>query len=351
MSYTNSYYQEDVEQAICQTIHMDNLAGHKILITGATGLIGSYIVDMLMHWNESQEKKDKVVVYASGRSEKRLRERFSCYKIQDELKFVEYDVTERITFDFPIDEIIHAASNAYPAVFQKDPVGTMMSNIYGTQALLDYGKKHGMKRFLFISSGEIYGQGDAHMEAFTEDYSGYVNPTEVRSCYPMSKRAAETLCVSYAQQYSVDAIIVRPSHTYGPNATKSDNRANVQFVNDVLQGRDIVMKSAGRQMRSYTYIADAASAILTVLINGESGKAYNIANKNARATIAEFAQILADLAGRKVIFQCPNELEKGQLTPIEKAVLDSSRLEQLGWRGNYDVQTGLKRILAILKNQ
>ena len=168
---------------------------------------------------------------------------------------VEHDVNIIPKFDFPVDFIIHAASNAYPAAFNADPVGTIMSNILGTKNMLDYALNHSAKRFLFLSSGEVYGQGDLSVDAFDEKYSGYVDPTSPRSCYPNSKRCAETLCVSYTKQYGLDTVIARPSHTYGANFTELDNRANVQFVNRAIKGDDIVLLSAGNQLRSYTYIA------------------------------------------------------------------------------------------------
>ena len=215
---------------------------------------------------------------------------------------MEHNVNELPDFDFAVDYIIHAASPAFPAAFNNDPVGTVMSNILGTKYLLDYGKDHGTKRMLYISSGEVYGQGDLSLESFDETYAGYVDPTSVRSCYPNGKRTAETLCVSYTKQFGIDTVIVRPSHTYGPTVTKADNRANAQFVNKGLAGEDIVLNSAGNQMRSYTYLADSASAIISVLTSGESGNAYNIANSASRTTIAGFAKEVASQTGTKVIF-------------------------------------------------
>ena len=308
-------------------------------------MIGSFIVDVLLEYNRLESAA--IQIYALGRSEQRLHARFEDV-ITDHLHFVAQDINQPPHFDFDVDYIIHAASNAYPASFANDPVGTIMNNIFGTQYLLDYALNHGAKRFLFVSSGEVYGQGDPALTAFPEHFSGYVDPTEPRSCYPSSKRAAETLCVSYTQQFGLETVIVRPCHIYGPNTTGSDNRASVQFMNNAINGEDILMKSRGTQMRSYCYVADCASALLTVLTCGEKQQAYNIANPEARVTIAGLAEEIAETAGQKVVFAEEDVVPEGQKTPITYAVLDSEKLCSLGWKGNYTVKQGVLSTYKVL---
>lgn len=343
--YDSTTYRQDLQNAIGSTKGIEKLKDCAVMVTGATGLIGSFVVDMLLEYNRLYQAN--ITVYALGRSEKRLQERFDGAACEG-LHFVQQDVNCKPAFDFSVDYIIHAASNAYPAAFVSDPVGTILSNVLGVNYLLDYAKEHGAKRLLFVSSGEVYGQGDPALEAFPEHYSGYVDPTKARSCYPASKRAAETLCVSYTQQYGLDTVIVRPCHTYGPNTTGSDNRANVQFVNNAIAGEDIVMQSRGTQLRSYCYIADCASALLTVLLNGESCEAYNLANPNARVTIAGFAQTVAEVTGRRVVFADEQDVPKNQQTPITYAVLDSNKLCALGWEGKYTVKDGVSNTVRVL---
>ena len=347
MSYYDcNIYQNDLNEAIKSVIGIEKLKNSSIMITGASGLIGSYIVDILMKYNKNDNANIKV--YALGRSKTKLNNRFSDIKT-DMLKYIEHDVNCEPDFDYKINYIIHAASNAYPAAFNNDPVGTILSNIQGTKLMLDYAKKHLADRFLFVSSGEVYGQGDILLDSFKEDYSGYVDIMQPRFCYPLSKRTAENLCYSYTKQFGLDTVIVRPCHSYGPNVSKSDNRASVQFVNNALKGEDIVMKSSGSQLRSYCYIADCASAILTVLINGKKCEAYNIANSNVKVTIAQFAQIVAKQSGNRVVFSVPNSLELEQQTPIAKQVLNAEKLENLGWRGRFGIEEGIKHTLSVLK--
>lgn len=323
---------------------MERLGGASVLITGATGTIGSFIVDMLRTYMQEHEAGGQVI--AAGRSRDRLAGQFGPET--DILHFVCYDLLKPIDFDIKADYIIHAAGNAHPAAFNGDPVGTIVGNIDSTFHLLEYGRAHRIKRFLYVSSGEVYGQGDTHCDSFDESYSGSLDPTSPRSCYPSSKRAAETLCASYTKQYGLETVIVRPCHTYGPGITASDNRANVQFIQNVLNGDDIILKSAGTQMRSYCYVADCASAILTVLLSGMSGEAYNSANPDARVTIADFAKAVAHAAGKSVRFAEPTAAELADRTPIYRQVLSSQKLEALGWRGHYDISTGIRHTLDIL---
>lgn len=346
--YESDVYNQDLQTAIGCVTGLEALRSSAVLITGATGLIGSFLTDMLVAYD--RDTGAGITVYASGRSKKRLEERFG-QSGGNALRLVEYDVNTPADFPFSADYIIHAASNAYPAAFAGDPVGTIMGNILGAANLLDYAKSCGAKRFVFVSSGEVYGRAPESVRAFREDFSGYVDPTQPRSCYPASKRAAETLCVSYQAQYGTDAVIVRPCHTYGPNATRQDNRANVQFVNSALAGEDIVLNSPGLQLRSYCYVADCASAILSVMLKGKSGEAYNIANREATATIAGFAREVAAYTGRKVVFSVPDAAAKAQQTFIPHAVLDSEKLYSLGWAGQYPLKKGVAHTIDALRNQ
>jgi nucleoside-diphosphate-sugar epimerase len=344
--YKSATYLSDLETAAANSVGLSQLDGASILVTGATGTIGSFLVDLLILHNKKRHLGIKI--YATSRSLKRLKDRFDAAKT-DDLIYVEHDICKPISFDFPVDFVIHAAGNAHPSAFCNDPVGTIWGNISGSYNLLEYARTHGAKRFLYLSSGEVYGQGDLSLDAFDETYSGAVDPTAPRSCYPASKRAAENLCASYTAQFGLETVISRPCHTFGAGMTDTDSRATAQFFRNALKNEDIVLKSAGNQLRSYCYVADCASALLTILTCGKSGEAYNIANPNARITIAGLAEIIAKTAGKKVIFAEPDAVDLARRTPIAKQVLNSEKLQKLGWNGGFSIEKGVQHTLSILK--
>lgn len=337
-------YTEDLETTLTHAVNIEKLYGKKVLITGATGTIGSFTADALIHL--SQKKKADIRILLAGRSVEKLQNQFGRH---DDVKYLSYDLNAPIEFDEDIDYVIHVAGNAHPAAFNSDPVGTIVGNIDSTHRLLEYTKNHGGKRCLYVSSGEVYGQGDVSLDAFDETYSGYLDVLSPRSCYPLSKRMTENLCVSYWKQYGVESVIVRPCHTYGPFMTSSDNRAHAQFFRSALADKDIVMKSAGTQMRSYNYVADCASGLLTVLVNGRAGEAYNLANPKARVTIAELAEKIATAEDCKVVFENPTKADVANSSPIPKQVLATEKLEGIGWQPAFGIDLGIRHTLDILK--
>lgn len=343
--YNSQLYRQDLRRTLEQVSEWNQLKNSAILVAGATGLIGSYIVDLLLTANKYLDTNIKI--YAMGRNKARLQARFEGVETE-KIALVEQDINEPLKFDKELDYIIHGASNAYPAAFRQEPVETIMSNILGTYHLLEYGRQHGGKRLLYISSGEIYGQGSPLEEGFQESYSGYIDILEPRSCYPSGKRAAETLCCSYCQQYDMDVVIVRPCHIYGPNMSAKDNRATAQFIENARKGEDIILKSAGSQMRSYSYVADCVSGLLTVLTKGQRAEAYNLANSHSRLTIAQFARQVAELSGHRVIFENPDRIALEERSPINRQVLDSKKLEALGWQGRFTPEIGIRHTLKIL---
>lgn len=330
-------YLQDIRSLFETGLDLSTLNDSRILVTGATGLIGSCLVDVLLtnpHRNYQ--------VYALGRNEERARRRFNNYWETADFHFIRHDISLPLDSDIRFDYIIHAASNASPNFFKEKPVEVIKSNIIGVENLMEHGIRHGMKRMLFVSSGEIYGEGDGR--EFTEADSGYVNCATPRACYPSSKRAAETLCVAYAAEYGADVVIARPCHTYGPYFTESDNRVYAQFIRNLLDGKDIVLKSRGEQYRSWLYVVDAAHALLTILTKGAKGEAYNVADEQSNITIRALAELLAGAEDRQVVFDIDDA--NGNTTPITRATFSTEKLAQLGWRPLTTIAEGLQHTLA-----
>lgn len=319
--------------------NLDKFKDKSLLITGANGLIGSYIVDFLMYLN--QEKSANITVYAMSRSKEKLVKRFGD---KENLKLVEQDLNDPIKEKSAVDYIVHAASNAHPMAFSTDPVGTMKSNLFGTMNLLELAKENSA-RFLYISSGEIYGNNVDR--PFTEEDLGVIDTKLARSCYPEAKRAAETLCVAYNAQYNVSVNVARLCYVYGATITDTNSRADAQFLRKALNKENIVMKSKGEQRRTYCYVADVASAVLFILLNGKDGEFYNVANGNSIVSVKEYAQTLADISGVRLDFELPSEVEaKGYSKPAD-SILSADKLCSLGWKAFYSIREGLEHTLKL----
>lgn len=346
--YKNSGYIDDIEYVADLDLPWDKLSGKKMVISGATGLIGSFLVDVIMHKNEDGLGCD---LYALTRDPEKAAERFSGWKGSGKLHFIEYDVNRPLDLkmDSGVDYILHLASNTHPMQYATDPIGTITTNIIGLQNLLEFGVATGITRFLFASSNEIYGENRGDVEVFEENYCGYIDSNTLRAGYPESKRCGEALCQAYLSQKNIDVVIARPTRSFGPTMLMSDTKAISQFIRKGIAGEDIVLKSAGTQYYSYTYVADAVSGLLYVLLEGDKGAAYNIADEKSDIMLKDLAGTIADLTGKKVIFELPDATEASGYSKATKARLDGKKLRSLGWKAKYDIESGLMRTLSILK--
>lgn len=348
MNICNSkLWRENLDTVIQVLPELCELEGKSVLITGATGLICSSIVDLLIRYNETHE--GKITILAAGRLEAKMKDRFTVYVCKSYFSFIPYDASS-VTFDIKqkADYIIHGASNASPNIIVKEPVETMISNFTGMLALLDYAKEYETEKVLYISSSEVYGKKENN-SPFAENEYGFIDLLNPRNSYSVSKCAAETLCVSYAEEYDVNVSIVRPGHIYGPTASRTDNRVSSSWAYDVAEGKDIIMKSDGLQIRSYVYCLDCASAIIKVLLRGKNKKSYNISNPNSILNIREMAEILCEAANVELKMELPTDEERKGFNPMSNSSLESSSLRSLGWNGCFDAKTGFTNTVNVIK--
>lgn len=345
--HENQTWLADLDETIVSLTELSELNNKTILVTGATGLIGTAIIELLLRYNESFDGNIKIC--AAGRNIDAMRDRFGTNLNQDTLSFAYFDATAIDNNpDVDTDYIIYGASNAIPNYVMKEPVETMLCNYIGLKAFLDYAKNRQIKRLLYISSSEVYGKKTDHLP-FCENDFGYIDLLNPRNSYSVGKRAAETLCVSYSYEYSVDVVIARPGHIYGPTALQRDTRVSSSWAYDAAMGNDIVMKSDGMQIRSYCYCLDCASAIIKILLKGKKSQAYNISNKDSVLSIKQLAEMLCDVADIHLKMEIPNDLERKQFNPMNVSSLDCKKLQELGWEGLFDGRKGISHTVQILK--
>lgn len=337
-------YQEDLER-IAQVSDISSLDGKSFMITGATGLIGVCLIDALMHLNQ---KGANISIYALGRSREKAALRLGEYFEDSHFHFVEHEASESL-LDLPnVDVIIPLASNTHPLAYSKYPIETININVKGAEQALEKALVCGAM-VLYPSTVEVYGNARDD-DDFTEDYTGKLNLANARACYPESKRLSEALCQSYIAERGVQVKIVRLSRVFGPTMLMSDSKASSQFIQKALAGEDIVLKSKGEQLFSYTYTADAVSAMLHVLLHGEEGVAYNISAEMCNVRLKDFAQICAEWAQKQVVFDLPSETEQKGFSIAMRAILDNTRLKGLDWRPQYTMKDAVCRTLSILKS-
>lgn len=337
-------YIQDLEN-ILQTKNVGLLKDKSILITGATGLLGVCLIDALMRMNE---RGGNVMVYAVGRNKERAYERLGIYFEKPLFQFIEQDAQEELSSQLSVNYIIPAASNTHPLAYSQYPIETMFVNLKGAEHALNKACDCGAT-VLYPSTVEVYGNARGE-DVFTEDYTGQLNLSTSRACYTESKRACEALCQSYIAEKGVNVKVVRLSRVFGPTMLESDSKASSQFIKNALRGEDIVLKSEGKQFFSYTYVADAVSAMLYVLLNGECGVPYNISNSACNVHLRDFATYCAETCGKKVVFDLPTETERKGFSIAQQAILDNKRLRAIGWEPQYAMKDAVERTIQILQS-
>lgn len=344
MNKQHPLYQDDIA-CILRTKGIESLKGKRVLITGATGLIGVCLIDALMKYNQQGAN---ILMYAVGRSKEKAAERLGEYYHNEHFQFIEQDVRQPLPSFINVDYIIPLASNTHPLAYSQYPIETIEINVKGAENALQKAIECGAT-VLYPSTVEIYGNARGE-DVFIEDYTGQLNLSTARSCYTESKRVSEALCQSYIAEKGAKVKIVRLSRIFGPTMLMSDSKASSQFIIKALNNEDIVLKSKGEQFFSYTYVADAVAAMLYILIHGENGIAYNIANEKCNVHLKEFAQACADISGNEVVFDLPSDVEKAGFSVAMQAILSNNKIKKLGFKPSYEFNDAISRTIKILKD-
>jgi UDP-glucuronate decarboxylase len=338
--------QGDIERVLSSNIPWDLLQRKTVLVSGAAGMLAAAMVDALMAARVGPRKVD-VRIVALVRSPERARLRFDHWLQNDGFSLLAQDVTQPLPPDLKPQLIVHAASPASPKFYRPDPVGTMLPNVVGTLNLLNLARQARTERVLFFSSAEVYGQFSDPPAAIDENTYGSLDPNDNRSCYAESKRMGEAFCSAYALQYGVAATIVRPFHTYGPGMKLNDGRVFADFVHDAVTGREIVVKSDGKDKRSFCYLSDATEAFLQVLLRGQPGHAYNIGNPSGSISIADLARLIAGLYSKRAPQIGPVNSSGGDMAATKTAATcpDIARIKALGWSPTIEPADGFRRTI------
>lgn len=339
----NNIIKEDLEYIVGYDLPYEKLKGHTVLVTGATGLIGISLVRALLAIGD-------IEVLAFVRNIEKAK---SILEENQNLKYIVGDIIESIEIENKIDYIFHCASVTASKIMVEKPVETLVTSIEGTKNILELAKNKNSKSVVYISSMEMYGTFDNLNHDVTENDLGYINPLKIRSNYPESKRLCENMCIAYMKEFGINVKIARLAQTFGAGILPGENRVFAQFARSVISGNNIVLHTKGLSEGNYCYTRDCITGLLTILLKGKNGEAYNVSNPASHTTIADMAKMVADkIANGKinVIFDIPETNTFGYATDT-KMKLNSDKLQKLGWIPEIGLEDAYRRMIEWMKMQ
>lgn len=344
MDSKNTILLEDIRQVV-QSVDLSALKNSSVFITGATGLIGSFIIRVLLYLNQTEQYNIKII--ALIRNKEKAQKIFGTDSVDKNIHWIIGDIQSFSLFD-TADYIIHGASVTSSQDFLHKPVETISTALYGTQRILETAKELQVKSVVYLSSMEVFGITDTRLQEVKESDYGYIDILNPRSSYSEGKRMCECLCAGYAAEYDVPVKIARLTQTLGAGINYNDTRVAAQFMRSVLENKDIVLKTEGKTRRPIVYISDAVSGILTILLKGKNGESYTVANRNTVATIRETAEMIAHTIAKdkiKVVFDIdvPKEYAPNLNLNLN---LNTDKLESLGWKACIGLEDAYRRMIT-----
>jgi len=348
----NSVLLEDIKEISAYIADHTSLSDKKIMITGASGLIGLMLVRSLLEANPHLDKP--VTVIAAVRNLEKLRAQLGDLFSNPSLVVLELDINEPIHYDKDVDYIIHTASITASRDMVVKPVEVIKTTIQGTSNILDFAVEKKAKSAVYLSSLEVYGVIDPSKELVSEKELGYIDIQQVRNCYPESKRLAENMCVSYNEEYGMNIKIVRLTQTFGAGIAKTDNRLFAQLANSVVRSEDIVLHTPGLQSRCYCYLTDAIIAMLIALEKGAAGEVYNVANPETYISVRSLANMMCDQIAEKrikVVDDFVVDPVGFGYAPPSSIKMDCSKIFSLGWAPKHNLMDMFSRLIAYLREE
>lgn len=362
--------QEDLNRVADDLVLREALKGKRILVTGATGLVGSWLLRALACMN--RRAGSGMELYGVIRSQEKACTIYgNAFMGREDVHFLQADLsaadaeetllralTEASGTAAKLDIVIHGAAVTTSKTMVEKPVETILTAIEGTHRMLTLASRAGARRFVYLSSMEMYGNlaagtGEDQTPDTRADEKklGYLDLMNVRTNYPESKRMCENLCVGYGQEYGLDVMIARLSQTFGAGVLAWEGRVFAQFARSVMQGKDIVLHTRGLSEGNYCYTRDSVRGILTIAVKGAAGEAYNVSNERTHTTIAGMAELVAGkLAGGKirVVYDIPETNTYGYAADT-RLLLDASKLRGLGWEPEVDLEEMYRRLISSME--
>lgn len=336
-----SILEEDLKYVASYELPYDELRGRSVLVTGSTGLIGSLLVRSLLAIGD-------IKVLAFVRNEEKAR---SIFSENQDLRFVVGDIADKLEIEDTVNYIFHCASVTTSKVMIEKPVETLITSIEGTRNILELAREKKTKSVVYVSSMEMYGSFADLNHDIKEDDLGYIDPLKVRSNYPESKRLCENMCMAYLSEYSVPVKIARLAQTFGAGILPGENRVFAQFARSAMNGENIVLHTKGLSEGNYCYTRDCMTGLLTILLKGKNGEAYNVSNPASHTTIADMANMVTKkIAGGKikVVFDISDSNFFGYAADT-KMKLNSDKLQSLGWKPEVGLEEAYRRMISSMK--
>lgn len=348
-SPNDKIFQEDLDY-IAQKVDWNELKNSTVLVTGATGLIGSHIVKSMICSN--RKNNTGIHIIAMGRTEDKFKSTYNGESLKNMQIFCK-DICHKIELDSNIDYIIHCASCTTSKEFVSHPVEVIDIAIMGTRNVLNLAREKKVKGMVYLSSMEAFGKTDPNLESVREEDLGYIDLNNVRSCYSEGKRMVECMCSCYSYEYGLNIKIARLAQTFGAGISKSENRIFAQFAKSVIDGKDIVLHTKGLSYGNYCYSRDAVIAILMLLNKGEAGQSYNISNPMSNMMIKDMAELVANKIANgkiKVVYDIPSDNLKYGYAPDVKMKINSDKMQKLGWKPEIGLEESYIRLIDSMKS-
>ncbi len=352
MNFENKIYKEDIEENVFnEKINWKLLKNKNIFVTGATGLLGSLLVNTIIYANYEYNLNCKVIALVRNLNKaKKMFEKQLIFN-KGQLEFIEGNIVDEIIYNGNIDYIIHAASQTSSKFFIQNSLETIDINLRGTRNVLELAKKKNISKFIFFSTMEVYGHPSTD-EKITEEHGIDLSTINTRNCYPISKIMCENLCTCYANKYNFIISIIRLTQTFGSGVRYEDERVFAEFARCVIETRDIILHTKGDTKRSYLYVSDAISAVLQILLKNSENNIYNLANEDTYCSILEMANLVSK-NNQNIRVKCIVEenLNKFGYAPTLHMNLDTEKIKKLGWKAKKDLEEMYIRMIEFMKDE